>query len=196
MRLLSVDVDLVCCPSDKAWDEWLRLETFKHFLDNFSNELTKYPWDYMEKTKGALPYNLAELYPYVKDPMSFWRELDYSTLTPIEGSVEALQELSKHFGITFLSSCKGGHFKSKYYWLEKHYPFLEGFLATKKKYLVNDSVVAHTDDRLDMLAGFDLHKRVLYETPYTQSVSCPVGYKIKSWESLDVGEFIDYLLGG
>jgi len=178
MRLLSVDVDLVCCPSDKAWDNWLSKQT------GGKCQIRNLP----------LQYNLGSYYPELNDPMSFWRELDYSTLTPIKGSVEALQELSKHFGITFLSSCKGGHFKSKYYWLEKHYPFLEGFLATKKKYLVNDSVVAHIDDRKDMLEGFDFHKRVLYSTPYTQTSDCSVAFKINSWEDFDIQAFLNKYL--
>lgn len=181
MRLLSVDVDLVCCPSDKAWLDWLNANTD---LDPI----------YFEDLDGEIPYNLGEMFGELYDPMSFWRELDYSTLTPIEGSVEALQELSKHFGITFLSSCKGGHFKSKYYWLEKHYPFLEGFLATKKKYLMNDSVVAHLDDRKDMLEGFDFHKRVLYSTPYTQTSDCSVAFKINSWEDFDIQAFLNKYL--
>lgn len=171
MRLIGVDVDLTVCPSDKGWQQYLA------------------PCRWIVEDGEQLPYNLGSLFPEHPDPYKYWRELDYSQFTPIEGSVEKLKALSQYFGIVFISAHKGTHGKSKYYWLEKHFPFAEGVILTKEKYLMNNSVVAHIDDRLDMLEKFDVHKRVQYNTPYQQSSDCVTAMKIESWEEFSVKDF-------
>lgn len=167
-RLLAVDVDLTVCPSDEGWWEWCNYKVI--------------PKDYQYKNDfEEAPYDLSKIFPTVKYPFEYWRELDYSQFQPIEGSVEALEKLSKYFGIVFISSIKGNHTKSKYYWLKEHFPFMEGYIATKEKYLMNNSVVAHIDDRKSMLKGFDFEKRILFNTPYEQEVECETTLSFDRW---------------
>lgn len=172
-RLIGVDVDLCICPSDVGWMNWL-----------FESGHCVWGGNAL-KTK---PYNLGKLCPTHPDPYQYWRELDYSQFTPIEGSVETLEKLSNYFGIVFISSVKGNHNKQKYYWLEKHFPFMQGYIATKEKYLMNDSVVAMIDDRNEMLKGFDFHKRVRFNTCYTQDVECSVVHEFSKWDDSIVKE--------
>ena len=174
-RIIGVDVDLTVCPSDDGWREWLG---------------NKYGYVKCRMTE----YNFTHYYPHAEDPFEYWRSLEYSQFQPLKGSVEKLEQLSTYFDIVFISAIKGQHTKSKYYWLEQHFPFLKGYIATKEKFLMNNSVCAMIDDRLDNLQGFDQHKRVLYKTPYTQSDSCGVGYVVYDWESFSVRDFCDQYL--
>lgn len=167
-RLLGVDCDLCVCPSDEGWMQWLK------YYNGFGKVV--------HREDGLLPYNLAEMFPNFKDPYQYWRELDYSQFQPIKGSVEALEKLSQYFGIVFISQAKGSHHKSKYYWLDYYFPFNEGVMLTKEKYLMNSSVVAHIDDRKEHLKGFDFNKRICFNTPYTQSVECDVAIDFSGWD--------------
>jgi 5'(3')-deoxyribonucleotidase len=178
--ILGVDVDGVCCPSIDGWKAYLE------YFNGFGKVV--------HRTDGMLEYDLSNMYPTVLNPYDYWRKLDYAQFKPVEGSVEALKQLSEHFSIVFISRIKGNHTKSKYYWLREHYPFMTEYVATHGKWVMRGSVVAMTDDRLDVLEGFPLEKRVLYKTPYTQHTSCDVGYCIEDWKSMDVYNFINYLL--
>jgi 5'(3')-deoxyribonucleotidase len=173
--ILAVDCDITVCPSDVGWYEYL------HYFAGFNKQMaTPYP----------VPYDLSELFPSVADPYNYWRTLDYSQFEPLEGSVEKLKELSEHFDIFFLSASKGSHGKSKYYWLKEHFPFCSGVMLTKEKWGMNKSVVGIIDDRMDMLQGFDYSKRILFSSPYTQTVDCSVKHVITSWLDLDVNELV------
>lgn len=166
MRLLGVDCDLTVVRTDVGWWDWLCSK----------GTITNYPFS------GQWPYNLGEVFKELEDPYQYWRELDYDQFQPIEGSVEALEKLSQYFGIVFISQHKGQHSKSKYYWLQKHFPFNSGVMLTKEKWLMNDSLVGMVDDRLDHLAKFDENKRILFQTPYTQSFECDVVISFKKWD--------------
>jgi len=176
-RLISVDCDLTVCPSDQGWLDWLYAE---------SRRIDYLPLSCYGKNRH---YNLGEYFPRIEDPFRYWRELDYFQLQPIEGAVEKLKALSQYFNICFVSAHKGQHSKSKYYWLEEHFPFNCGVMLTKEKHLMNNSVLCHIDDRKDMLEKFDSQKRVLYNTPYKQSSGCSVNMVINSWEDFSVAEF-------
>src|SRR3972149_766337 len=140
-RLIGVDCDLTVCPSDTGWARWLVEQSSTCYYDKWADEIN---------------YNMAVHFPDIEDPYKYWRELDYSQFTPIKSSVEKLQVLSEYFDIVFISANKGTHTKSKYYWLKEHFPFMKGYMATKEKFLMNNSVVAMIDDRKDILEGFDL----------------------------------------
>lgn len=173
--IIGVDVDLTVCPSDDGWREWLG---------------NKYGYVKCPMTK----YNFSHYYPHAEDPFEYWRSLEYSQFQPLKGSVEKLEQLSTYFDIVFISAIKGKHNKEKYYWLKEHFPFMKGYIATKEKFLMNNSVCAMIDDRLDNLQGFDQHKRVFYKTPYSQNETCGVGYVIDDWESFSVKDFCDQYL--
>lgn len=174
-RIIGVDVDLTVCPSDDGWREWLG---------------NKYGYVKCQMTE----YNFSHYYPHAEDPFEYWRSLEYSQFEPLKGSVEKLDQLSKYFDIVFISAIKGKHNKEKYYWLKEHFPFMKGYIATKEKFLMNNSVCAMIDDRLDNLQGFNQHKRVFYKTPYSQNETCGVGYVIDDWESFSVEDFCDQYL--
>lgn len=177
-RIIGVDVDLTVCPSDDGWADWLYANSEVTDVSYYAQQIN---------------YNLSTYFSHT-DPFEYWRSLEYSQFQPLKGSVEKLEQLSTYFDIVFISAIKGKHNKEKYYWLKEHFPFLKGYMATKEKFLMNNSVCAMTDDRLDNLEGFDPHKRVFYKTPYAQSVQCSVGYTIESWETLDVKDFCKYLM--
>lgn len=174
MRILAIDCDLTVCPSDIGWMSYLEN---KSAYDRSS-------WEgHFDK---PLPYNLGSLFDDIKDSLEYWRELDYNQFKPIEGSVEALGKLSQYFKIVFISTHKGTHSKSKYYWLDEHFPFHGGVILTKEKYLMNDSVVALVDDRIDNLEGFDYCKRIQFVTPYTQTSDAKVNLKFGEWNDKTV----------
>lgn len=175
--LLGIDVDLTVCPSDEGWLTWL-LE--KSGRDNVLPDSV-----YGNKRH----YNLSQYFPRIENPFEYWRTLDYTQFEPLAGSIDKLKELSEFFNIVFISVGKGTHGKSKYYWLKQHFPFMAGYIATKEKWLMNNSLVAMTDDRLENLEGFDQEKRILFSTPYRQTIDIPVSSVIQDWDVLDVQEF-------
>ena len=161
--ILGVDVDLTLVRTDSGWREWL---AERHGYVRCA----------------MTDYNFGVYYPHCADPYEYWRTLDYDKFKPLEGSVEALAALSQYFDIAFISQAKGFHHKSKYYWLDRHFPFKTGVMLTKEKWLMKGSVVAMIDDRLDHLKGFDFDQRVLFKTRYTQSVECNVAFSFDQWD--------------
>jgi 5'(3')-deoxyribonucleotidase len=137
----------------------------------------------VHRADGMLEYDLSKMYPAVKNPYQYWRELDYSQFEPLEGSIETLKALSEHFQIVFISRIKGFHTKSKYYWLKEHFPFMTEYVATHGKWVMSGSIVAMIDDRLDVLEPFPLEKRVWFKTNYTQSAHCNVSHSFESWDN-------------
>lgn len=176
-RLISVDCDLTVCPSDQGWLDWLCAE---------SRRIDCLPISCYGKDRH---YNLGEYFPRIEDPFKYWRELDYFQFQPLEGSVEKLKALSQYFDICFISAHKGQHSKSKYYWLQEHFPFNCGVMLTKEKHLMSGSVICHIDDRLDMLDKFNHNQRVLFKTPYKQSVDCSVNMVIENWKDFSTEQF-------
>lgn len=183
-RILAVDCDLTVCPSDVGWGNYLKA--------NSAYDRSNWEGHFDE----PLPYNLGTLFDDIKDPLAYWRELDYNQFQPLEGAVEKLKALSTYFDIVFISAIKGNHTKTKYYWLKQHFPFMSAYVATKEKWVLNqDKTVALIDDRLDNLEGFDYNKRVLFKTPYEQSSDCSVTYTIEDWNSFSVKDFCkEYLV--
>lgn len=166
--ILAVDVDLTVVDTGQGWYDYLA------YFNGLGR--TNFP------DNGVLPYNLSKVFPRVQDPMEYWRNLDYFKFEPLEGSVECLRELSKDFHIAFISQVDGTHAKSKFQWLDHHFPFKAGFIPTHEKWLMNGSVVAMIDDRMKVLEGFDLSKRILFDTPYAQDVEIEVAHKISKWD--------------
>lgn len=181
---LGCDVDLTLLRSDRGWLEWLYSKASDKDQEEYSLLFCGLP---------KQPYNLAEMFPSVQNPMEYWNNLDYDQFEPLEGSVEALERISTYFGIVFISHVEGLHGKTKQKWLKKHYPFLTGTIFTREKFLMNDSVVAMIDDRVSHLQGFDYHKRILFNTAYTQDVECEVYKTLNSWKDVD-DKFVQDLL--
>lgn len=116
---------------------------------------------------------------HLEDPLDFWRAEDlYDNLTPMNGAVEKLEQLSQYFDIVFISRLKGNHHKSKVGFCKKHFPFMAGFIGTHEKWLMNDSVLAMIDDLPENLIKFDPQKRILFS-----------GEGLKGWSEFDVPKF-------
>lgn len=177
MKILLVDVDLVVAPSDVHWREYLG-EKHGYVKCPMTN------------------YNFGSYYPHVENAYSFWKDLDYFDMKPIEGSVEKLEALSQYFQIVFLSAEKCGYSsRNKKSWLMEHYNFLTGYVSTEEKWLLNnDKVVGIIDDRLDNLKGFDKEQRILFETPYTQNVEVDVAMSFNVWNNDVVQQIKDMYL--
>lgn len=120
---------------------------------------------------------------HLEDPLDFWRSEDlYDNLEPMPYAVEKLEQLSEYFGIVFVSRLKGNHHRSKVYFCKKWFPFMQGFIGTHEKWLMNDSVIAMIDDLESNLIKFDAHKRVLF------------GVDVKDWSEFNVKQFCDEYL--
>jgi hypothetical protein len=116
---------------------------------------------------------------HLTDPLDFWRGEDlYDNLVPMKGAVEKLEQLSKYFGIVFVSRLKGNHHRSKVYFTKKWFPFQTGFIGTHEKWILNDSVVAMIDDLEDNLSKFEPHKRVHFGSK-----------DFKDWNTFDISKF-------
>jgi len=181
VRLLGVDIDLTIVNTGQGWEDYLK------YYNGFAKVVEP-------KEGELLPYDLSEMYPNVAQPYDYWRTLDYNQFKPLEGSVEALEKLSNYFGIVFISRVKGTHGKSKYYWVKEHYPFMTDLITTHGKWLMGNSVECMIDDRLDVLEKFDFNKRILFQTPYTQSAKCPVAYSFSEWNDGVVKTICDMYL--
>lgn len=116
---------------------------------------------------------------HLEDPLDFWRSEDlYDNLVPMDGAVEKLKQLSTYFDIVFVSRLKGNHHRSKVYFCKKYFPFMQGFVGTHEKWILNDSLVAMVDDLSENLVRFDQHKRVHFGSE-----------QYKDWNSFDVAKF-------
>jgi len=176
-KYFSVDCDLVCVRSDLGWLEWL--------LDNASEEDVR-NFNLYHKDKAVFDYNLGKYFPSLNFPMQYWNDLDYDQFEPIEGSVEALERINHYFPVVFTSHIEGGSYgKSKAKWIKKHYPFQNGIIYTREKKVLCGSVVGHIYDRLSHLKGFEITKRYLFDTKYTQDVHCQVMETIYGWDTVD-----------
>lgn len=173
MKIIAVDVDQTVVDTAQVWFDWLlskstntdtniiNLEQFKNNCVNSEGKLTP-----------SVKYNLSEYFPSITiDPMSFWHTSDlYDELQPIKGSIESLKKLKDiGYNIVFVSYCKTGHFKSKWKFIQRHFPFADGLVATSnKQYIRCDYII---DDRLEYIVNMDdKTKRIIYNTVYEQGL--------------------------
>lgn len=187
-RQIGIDIDLTVCRSDLAWRKWLCTECSANDYEHY---------DYLNQIGYTFPYDLGKIFPSVDKPMRFWHDLDYSQFEPMVGSVEALKELSTYFDIVFISHVEGGdHGRSKCKWIKHHFPFYTGISYTRQKFTYNKAVEFHVDDRLSHLSGFDPHKRILFETNYTQDgyEDTYVQHKLSDWRDLNIKQLIEEYL--
>lgn len=122
-----------------------------------------------ERLTPELPYNISEAFfiPEGCDPFAFWRDPSlYEGLTPIVGSVEALQALKEEgHQIFFISQMKGWHSKSKYYFLEKWFPFKDAVIMTKEKWAIRPDIMI--DDNVIVLDSMPRTTKTFhYQTDY------------------------------
>lgn len=168
MKICACDVDLTVVDSALHWYNWLEDKTkanlpieevYKHY--DFS-----IPYGPIWASKGLSGC-----------PLDFWRgQHVYDEMKPLEGAVEALRAIKeKGYLIVFVSVLKGNHHKSKYEFLEKHFPFMDGFVGTKEKWTVAASIII--DDRNRYLNMFEGSKvlRLKKNTPHSQDIELEGG---------------------
>lgn len=143
--IIGVDVDGVVVDTPTIWLDYLRSITgVKIDTENVVD------YDYTRYFKD-------ELGEMGTDGMDFWRRRDlYDNLLPVDGAQQELQFL-KEMGheIVFVSSIKGDHSKSKYYFLKKHFPFMDGYLTTKEKRYAGVDILV--DDFANNFIGSKFH---------------------------------------
>lgn len=176
-KVIGVDVDLTVVDTGRAWMEWLDALTGR----SFSKDLWK---------ATNLPYDLSKLYgPWLEDrgdAFDFWRQENlYDSLQPDALAQETLSSLSKHgWDVVFVSTVKGHHGKSKYYWLKKHFPFMAGALWTKEKHYV--ACDAMLDDRNKVLNKMPTHVQCFRpKTPYDQEIEMTRPFSDLKWATLE-----------
>lgn len=129
-----------------------------------------------------------EMYQY--DPLDYWRSSTlYDNLEPTKGAVDAIKELSLHFDIVFVSRLKGGHHRSKVYFLKKWFPFMKGFVGTHEKWLLADSFCALIDDDWNNLDKFPKEKRVLFGSYHEEAMHC-----MYFWDKIQVQRLCELFL--
>lgn len=182
--IIGVDVDLVAVNSDIGLLEWC-------------NKLSSHPLMYNdvfnEELYGTLPYEFHTLYPDVsmEQVIDYWRQeglYDNMMPAPACGSVLWRWHNQGHH-IVFVSALTGNHFDSKRKFLERHFPFMSGFIGTHQKQFASVDVLI--DDRMENLNAVRKTgiEPILFSTAYCQRVDSHEPVRtIHSWEALLIAD--------
>lgn len=173
MAIIGVDVDQTIVRSDLGLIDWLN-----------SRSSVKHTFDSLLARRGKIPYDISESYPDLsrQDTLDYWHRSDvYDNLKPIRAAHEELQKLSRYHDIVFVSKVVGDHYASKRRFLENHFDFMSGFIATCDKQFANIDLLI--DDRLDVLQSVK-HAGIIpvqFHTKYTQSVDFKPDFIMYDW---------------
>lgn len=186
MMRIGIDVDLTVVDTAREWYNYLRERTL---VDVPSYE------DLLAKGE-EIEYDYSKIFTDLtrNECLEYWRpEGIYDFLNPIKDSVEVLEDLkfTKKCEIIFVSTIKGNHHKSKFYFLKKHFPFMDGLIATKEKeYAKVDMLI---DDRCNVLQRLiSPTVGVQFKTPFKQYTDYKPPYACNGWKEIHkliLGEF-------
>lgn len=175
---IGVDVDLTVVDTAREWYNYLMTKT----------SLVLPSYDEQIASGVTIEYDYAKIFTDLSRDvcLEYWRpEGIYDGLSPIKDSVEVLQDLkfSKGYDIVFVSTIKGNHHKSKYYFLKKNFPFMDGLIATKEKeYAKVDMLI---DDRCSVLQRLIQPTfGIQFKTPFDQYTDFKPSYVCDSWEEI------------
>lgn len=149
----------------------------------------RYPYKHIP---GKLPYDLTEAFdiPADVDGKAFWKDVNlYEGLQPIKDSVAVLKKFKEQgHEIVFVSAHKGFHTKSKYYWIDKFFPFKDGVLLTKeKKYARIDVLI---DDNLEVLSKLSDHViKIHIDNGLQNTVEFTPDFACYNWK--EIGECLE-----
>ena len=187
--IIGVDVDLTVVSSDRFWFDWCN-----------SKVRNKLDYEEVMASGKPVPYDFGKLFGFT-DPevaMDFWHDESlYDNMLPIEGAIAALKLLSKDHKIVFVSKLTGNHFESKHEFVQRNFPFADGFIGTSEKHYARVDLLI--DDRIDHLNNVQRHciQPILYNTRYTQDEMPATDMPfIESWKDLlctDADELYDAL---
>ena len=165
MPIILCDVDLTVVDPIPLWWEWLQIQSGLQL--DFEAEL---------KSRKIMPYDVSACFrerlsePLCFNPEDFWRnEGIYDLMKPIPEAQQTLDMLhDAGYTIRFVSHCKGNHHKSKWNFLKRNFPYLNGFAATKEKFMLKGNIFI--DDRVDHLNKMPPSMlKIQIKTPYQQS---------------------------
>lgn len=152
MSIVAIDVDLTLIDTGTSWLKWLNRKSGKR----------------LSLEDCGYDYNLATSFPEVKDPYSYWRQKDlYDGLIPRDDALRIVARLCKEHSVVFVSAVKGDHHKSKYNFLKRWFPNMQGFIATKEKNFVKcDMLIDDRNSFLNLMPEEVI--KIKIDTPYTQ----------------------------
>lgn len=158
MSIIGVDCDNTVVSVDQYWWDWLNSICRKN-----KPFPTQWPIHYDLST-----YFREELAQLKMDGKEWWRgTTQYDLMQAMPEAIECLERLSGKHEIVFVSSLKGHHAKSKYYFLKRQFPFLtEVTFMKKKRYAAVDVLI---DDRVEHHNNAPPGRmNILFDTPLTQ----------------------------
>ena len=120
-KILAIDVDLTVVDTVTPWKEW-----YTNLTGHELGEITSDSND------------LETLMKNHNDPLQFWRKPDlYDNLKPLDDALEYIPKL-KDLGldIVFVSACMSEHEQSKRFFLQRNFPYMDGFISTGDKSFV------------------------------------------------------------
>jgi len=117
-KIIAIDVDLTVVDSVTPWKEWYTGLT-GHDLGEITSENN----------------DLETMMKNHNDPLQFWRKPDlYDTMQPIPDAVKYIKLIKDlGFEVIFVSACMAEHEQSKRYFLQRHFPYADGFISTGDK---------------------------------------------------------------
>lgn len=157
MSVIAVDVDLTVVDTLTPWMRQFKTRTGE-FIKNESGSYDLLPeMSEIIKRKGIKNY----------DPYSFWCLPDlYDDMEPVPYCVDELRKLQLMGNqIVFVSTCIPTHIDSKKRFLNKYFPWADGFIDTKDKHFVAYDVLI--DDKIEHLRLGDFHRGSALHLLYT-----------------------------
>lgn len=162
-KVLVCDVDGVVVDMSRQWHQYLI--NYAYHYDPLANFPT-----YEEVCKY---YNFGEAFSdwvCMQDCLEFWKQSNlYDKAIPTEGAVEFIYTFKgAGWDIVFASHCEGTHSKSKWEFLNRHFP-VDGFMATREKQYVRADIAI--DDRIEHLTSRNDKETLLVWklTPHVQT---------------------------
>lgn len=187
-KIIGVDVDLTVADSDVSHWDWLKKVSLG--VNKYDMDIHNGHWDYDLGKYFVLPFEidsmdywrLTDIYdekpeylpPILEHVGTTARENPWIPIRPVQPIQDSQRVLSKlkdmGWEILFISHIKGNHHKSKVEWLKKHFPFMDGFVATKEKYYVNSCCDVFVDDRNKHIMQSKATINIKFDTPYQQDM--------------------------
>lgn len=180
-KVIAVDIDLTVVDTGVVWWNWLLETATLKDPDMTYDSLSKRMYSYIIGLNiPSASYDLSNYFKdFTVDPMEFWHKTHlYDNLEPIEDSVRVLEALkSMGYTIIFVSYCFNGHFDSKWNFIDRHFPFNDGVIATRQKRFINCDYII--DDRIEYVQALpEKTERIIMNTIYEQGLFTNMAYEI------------------
>lgn len=181
-KIVSVDIDQTVVDLSEDWWHWM-FQKMRVFPEPYPSHLSTINYDLSQEVVD-LAYDLRDGSGNRIDAGEFWKQEDlYDEAEPLPGAVEALEYLkSRGCSIAFVSHVEGSHSKSKWEFINRHFP-VDAYYATREKWGINSWMAI--DDRNKYLQQFSEivppERLFKMETKFTQDAPEPACVKVKDW---------------